>query len=92
MTMNNVMKKIFRPRVMTCALLLVASKGALATCSFMDSRFGPDDSVALSFGTVVVQRDTPVGTVVCQTRRLPRSVDVIISCSATPAALPRNGQ
>lgn len=67
MTMNNVMKKIFRPRVMTCALLLVASKGALATCSFMDSRFGPDDSVALSFGTVVVQRDTPVGTVVAST-------------------------
>jgi hypothetical protein len=67
MTMKNVMKKVFRPRVMTCALLFLASKGALATCSFMDGRFGPDDSVALSFGTVVVQRDTPVGTVVAST-------------------------
>lgn len=61
------MKKIFRPRVMTCALLLAASKGALATCSFMDSRFGPNDSVALDWGTIVVQRDTPVGTIVART-------------------------
>ncbi|QIX98036.1 fimbrial protein [Cedecea sp. FDAARGOS_727] len=64
--MNRLIKKAFRPRLLTCALLLVASKGALATCSFMDSRFGPNDSVALDWGTIVVQRDTPVGTVVAR--------------------------
>ena len=57
--------KTFLSRVaLPGALLMLVSQGAMATCSFMDSRFGPNDSVALNFGTVIVQRDTPVGTVV----------------------------
>lgn len=65
--MNRSIKKALYPRLLACALLLVASKGALATCTFMDSRFGPNDAVALDWGTIVVQRDTPVGTIVART-------------------------
>lgn len=58
------MKKRLLKRILTGGLLMVASKGVLASCAFMDSRFGPNDSVSINFGNVVVQRDTTVGTVV----------------------------
>lgn len=62
--MKNLMEKIASPRVITFALLMVASKAAMATCGFMDSRFSANDTVSLNLGTVIVQRDTPIGSVV----------------------------
>lgn len=65
--MKTLIKKIVHNRVLSCATLLLISKGALASCGFMDSRFTPNDSVQLSLGSIVVQRDAPVGTVVWST-------------------------
>lgn len=59
-TLNNRILRMGLPGI----LLMLASKSALASCSFMDSRFGPSDGGSFIFGNVVVQRDTPVGTVV----------------------------
>lgn len=62
--MKTVIARFLPPRVLTCIALMVVSKGALATCAYMDGRFNPNDVVNINLGTVVVQRDTPVGTVV----------------------------
>lgn len=61
------MKRSFNKHMLRVGLtgaLLLASKGALATCSFMDSRFNANNGSALNFGNVVVQRDTAVGSVI----------------------------
>jgi len=65
--MKTLIKKLVQSRVLCCLLLWVVSKSALAACSFMDSRFTPNDSVQLSLGTVTVQRDAPIGSVVWST-------------------------
>lgn len=62
--MKMLIKKVLRPRILTCVALLLVSQGAFASCAFMDSRFSANDSVSLNLGNIVVQRDTPVGTVV----------------------------
>lgn len=62
--MNRLTKKVLLSRILSCAALLLVSKGAFASCAFMDSRFSANDSVTLNLGNIVVQRDTPVGTVV----------------------------
>lgn len=62
--MNKLTKKRRLTRLLTAGVLMMVSKGVWATCAFMDSRFGPNDSVNLNFGAVIVQRDTPVGSVV----------------------------
>lgn len=62
--MKTLIAKILPHPVLSCALLLVLSKGALASCAFMDSRFDANATVNINMGNVVVQRDTPIGTVV----------------------------
>jgi type 1 fimbria pilin len=62
--MKELMKKVVSSRLLSFTLLMVASKAAMATCGFMDSRFSANDTVSLNFGTVILQRDTPIGSVV----------------------------
>lgn len=62
--MKNVIAKILQHRLLSCALLMVMSKGALASCAFLDSRFDANATVNLNLGNIVVQRDAPIGTVV----------------------------
>lgn len=62
--MKTVMMKRIRMQIVVGGLLLLAAKGAMASCTFMDARFTASDSVALNLGHVVVQRDAPVGSVV----------------------------
>ncbi len=59
------MKNLLNKFVLFGVLLLVLSKGALATCVFLTgSTYTENDSSDFSFGNIVVQRDAPVGTVV----------------------------
>lgn len=62
--MKRLIKKVFPHRILSGALLLAVSNGAMAACSFLDSRFDANANVNLNAGNIVVQRDTPVGTVV----------------------------
>lgn len=62
--MNMFISKLIQPRILFCTALMMISKGALATCAFMDGRFNANDTVNINLGSVVVQRDAPIGTVV----------------------------
>ena len=82
--MKTLIKHIFRNRLLSAILLMGVSNGALATCSFMDSRFTPNDAVQLNLGSVIVQRDTPVGTVVWSaTNNTLGGRNNFIECNAT---------
>ncbi|MGC6009124.1 fimbrial protein [Enterobacter kobei] len=51
-------------RILFCGVLLLTSKMAVGACSFMDNRFTASDNINLNFGQIIVQRDTPIGSVV----------------------------
>lgn len=82
--MKTLIKHIFRNRLLSAILLMGVSNGALATCSFMDSRFTPNDAVQLNLGSVIVQRDTPIGAVVwSSTNNTLGGRNNFIECNAT---------